>query len=159
MKVRAYFVWNVHPEIWGKMIHFWLIRPIKTVVGNWKKSPQHLLWKNQMIIQKRIQDWTNQYFYFGALPKHWFDNQWMKAYFIGVPLIKMDTVIMATHLPSLKLTANAPENGPKANRKGSYSNHPFLGAFAVSFREGSSPGFHQTFQVPKMEVLYLIRLF
>ena len=31
----------------------------------------------------------------------------------------------------------APENRPKPNRKGSYSNHPFLGAFAVSFREGN----------------------
>ena len=30
----------------------------------------------------------------------------------------------------------APENRPKPNRKGSYSNHPFLGAKAVSFREG-----------------------
>ena len=39
-------------------------------------------------------------------------------------------------LPSLKLTANAPENRPKPNRKHSYSNHPFSGAFAVSFREG-----------------------
>ena len=39
-------------------------------------------------------------------------------------------------VPSLKLTANAPENRPKPNRKGSYYNHPFVGAFAVSFREG-----------------------
>ena len=31
-------------------------------------------------------------------------------------------------LASLKLTANAPENRPKPNKKGSYSNHPFLGA-------------------------------
>ena len=30
----------------------------------------------------------------------------------------------------------APENRPKPNRKGSYSNHPFSGAFAVSLREG-----------------------
>ena len=30
------------------------------------------------------------------------------------------------------------ENRPKPNRKGSSSNHPFLGAFAVSFREGKS---------------------
>ena len=29
--------------------------------------------------------------------------------------------------PSLKLTAKAPENRPKPNRKGSHSNHPFLG--------------------------------
>ena len=29
-----------------------------------------------------------------------------------------------------------PENRPGPNRKGSYSNHPFSGAFAVSFREG-----------------------
>ena len=39
-------------------------------------------------------------------------------------------------IPSLKLTV--PENRPKPNRKGSYSNHPFLGAMAVSFREGNS---------------------
>ena len=32
----------------------------------------------------------------------------------------------------------APENRPKPNRKQSYSNHPFLGAFAVSFREGTT---------------------
>ena len=32
----------------------------------------------------------------------------------------------------------APENRPKPKRKQSYSNHPFSGAFAVSFREGSS---------------------
>ena len=31
-----------------------------------------------------------------------------------------------------------PENRPKPNRKGSYSNHPFSGAFAVSFREGGT---------------------
>ena len=37
----------------------------------------------------------------------------------------------------MKLTANAPENRPKPNKKGSSSNHPFLGVFAVSFREGS----------------------
>ena len=30
----------------------------------------------------------------------------------------------------------APENRPAPKRKRSYSNHPFLGAFAVSFREG-----------------------
>ena len=41
-------------------------------------------------------------------------------------------------IPSLKLTAKAPESRPKPNRKGSYSNsnHPFLGAIYVSFREG-----------------------
>ena len=41
------------------------------------------------------------------------------------------------HLPSLKLTANARENKndtQKETRKS--SNHPFSGAFAVSFREG-----------------------
>ena len=39
-------------------------------------------------------------------------------------------------LPSLKLTANSPENRPKRpNRKGSYSNHPFSGAKHVSFRD------------------------
>ena len=31
---------------------------------------------------------------------------------------------------------SAPENRPKPNRKGLYSNHPFVGAMAVSFREG-----------------------
>ena len=30
----------------------------------------------------------------------------------------------------------APENRPGPNRKGSSPNHPFSGAFAVSFREG-----------------------
>ena len=29
-------------------------------------------------------------------------------------------------IPSLKLTANAPENRPNPKRKGSYSNHPFF---------------------------------
>ena len=33
---------------------------------------------------------------------------------------------------------NAPENKPIPNRKGSYSNHPFSGALAVSFREGKN---------------------
>ena len=42
-------------------------------------------------------------------------------------------------IPSLKLTANAPENRPKPNRKGLYSNHPiFRGKLAVSFREGKT---------------------
>ena len=40
-------------------------------------------------------------------------------------------------LPSRKLTANAPENRPFAKRKRSYSNHPFLGAFAVFLKEGT----------------------
>ena len=38
------------------------------------------------------------------------------------------------NLPSLKLTAIAPENRPKPNRKQSYSNHPFLGVMLVSGR-------------------------
>ena len=37
----------------------------------------------------------------------------------------------------LKLAAKAPENRPGPKRKGASSNHPFSGAFAVSFREGS----------------------
>ena len=32
------------------------------------------------------------------------------------------------YLPSLKLTANAPEKRPGPKRKRSYSNHPFLGS-------------------------------
>ena len=46
----------------------------------------------------------------------------------------------------------APENRPKRpKRKLSYSNHPFSGAFAVSFREGKTSfpflGFHNNRQV------------
>ena len=37
----------------------------------------------------------------------------------------------------LKLTAIAPENGQNPERKQSYSNHPFSGAFAVSLGEGN----------------------
>ena len=46
--------------------------------------------------------------------------------------------MLKTPIPSLKLTARAPENRPGPERKQSYSNHPFSGAFAVSFREGNS---------------------
>ena len=44
-------------------------------------------------------------------------------------------------LPSPKLKVRikfAPENRPGPKRKQSYSNHPFSGALAVSFREGNS---------------------
>ena len=39
-------------------------------------------------------------------------------------------------LHSVKLIAR-PENRPGPKRKGSSSNHPFSGALAVSFRDGS----------------------
>ena len=42
-------------------------------------------------------------------------------------------------VPSLKLTAIAPENRPKPKRIPSYSNHPFSGGkFAVRFRQSTS---------------------
>ena len=44
-------------------------------------------------------------------------------------------------MPSLKLTAKAPENRP-SQKENSSSNHQFSGAFAVSFREGD-PYTHQ----------------
>jgi len=50
---------------------------------------------------------------------------------------------MEFFVPSLKLTTKAPEDRPKLPKgKESSSNHPFSGAFAVSFREGnpSKPG-------------------
>ena len=39
-------------------------------------------------------------------------------------------------LPEFNIAAIAPENRPTPKRKGSSSNHPFSGAFDVSFREG-----------------------
>ena len=39
---------------------------------------------------------------------------------------------------SVKITTKAPRNRPGPKRKRSYSNHPFSGAFAVRFREGTS---------------------
>ena len=45
------------------------------------------------------------------------------------------TVGFITSGNSLKLTAKAPENRPKPNRKGSSSNHPFSGA-NCSFQGG-----------------------
>ena len=56
---------------------------------------------------------------------------------------------------ALKITAKAPENRPGPKRKGSSSNYPFSGAFAVSFREGIScvseddfPGFRLATGMP-----------
>ena len=46
------------------------------------------------------------------------------------------TLSKSKYLPSLKLTAKAPENGPKPKRKRSSSNHPFSGVLAVSFQGG-----------------------
>ena len=43
--------------------------------------------------------------------------------------------VLKVWLPSLKLTANASENGPGPNRKGLSPNHQFSGR-AVGFREG-----------------------
>ena len=51
------------------------------------------------------------------------------------------TLSKSKYLPSLKLTAKAPENGPKPKRKRSSSNHPFSGVLAVSFREGIFYGY------------------
>ena len=51
------------------------------------------------------------------------------------------TLSKSKYLPSLKLTAKAPENGPKPKRKRSSSNHPFSGVLAVSFREGILYGY------------------
>ena len=43
-------------------------------------------------------------------------------------------------LPSVKLTAKAPEIGLLPQKEtSSYSNHPLSSAFAVSFREGNNP--------------------
>ena len=42
-------------------------------------------------------------------------------------------------IPPLKLTAKAPKNGPGPKRKGSSSNHQFLGAMSVS---GGVPEHH-----------------
>ena len=42
-------------------------------------------------------------------------------------------------IPSLKLTAKAPDNRPKPNGKGLYFNHPFVGANCLlvsDFRKG-----------------------
>ena len=39
-------------------------------------------------------------------------------------------------LPEFNIATIAPENRPTPKRKGSSSNHPFSGAFDVSFREG-----------------------
>ena len=44
-------------------------------------------------------------------------------------------------IPSLKLTAKAPESGPKPKRKQSYSNHPFSGDMLVSERVTLHPGY------------------
>ena len=53
------------------------------------------------------------------------------------PWVEFFPILPAVTLPETN-SKFAPENRPKLNRKGSYSNHPFLGAFAVSFREGTS---------------------
>ena len=47
-------------------------------------------------------------------------------------------------VPSLKLTAKAPENRPKPKRKGSSSNHQFSGAMLVSGRVISEAIFAKT---------------
>jgi len=44
--------------------------------------------------------------------------------------------VKSQNLPSLKLTAKAPENRPGPKRKQSYSNHPFSGAMLVLGRVG-----------------------
>ena len=57
-------------------------------------------------------------------------------------------------ISSLKLTAKAPENRPKPNRKGSYSKHPFLEALVLGSVVWCSPrkaqGPKETLSPPKM---------
>ena len=47
-------------------------------------------------------------------------------------------LLVALNLPSLKLTAKAPENGGKGRRSFSFWDGLFSGAIAVSFSEGIS---------------------
>ena len=49
-------------------------------------------------------------------------------------------LIRSNTLPETNIFAN--ENRADPKRKGSYSNHPFSGAFDVSFREGNIGGAH-----------------
>ena len=53
-------------------------------------------------------------------------------------------------IPSLTLTAKAPEKMEGTKRKGSSSNHPFSRAFAVSFREGNTVDGSEIKQPPGM---------
>ena len=57
----------------------------------------------------------------------------------------------AATVPSLKLTAKAPENTPQATkRKGSSPNHHVSGAFAVNFGEGKAMEILVPMQIPEV---------
>ena len=70
----------------------------------------------------------------GLFPSKWPNKKWLSKFQVILTVQRPVGGDPPSTLP--ETNSSALKIGRKPNRKGSYSNHQFLGAFAVSFREG-----------------------